>query len=87
MSQADFAREMKMSTATLSLWLRQQRDGVTGTPADEDGPLIEVPMNAASTLGGAVMIHLPGGVRLEVVAGTDVAWLGKLLGNLRPCSA
>lgn len=91
MSQADFAREMKMSPATLSLWLRQQRDGVTGTPADEDGPLIEVPMppprDAASTIGGTVMIHLPGGVRLEVVAGTDVAWLGKLLGNLQPCSA
>lgn len=85
MSQADFANEMKMPAATLSLWLRQERED-----GDDDGALIEVALpalNPTNVGGTAVKIHLPGGIKLEIPAGIDATWLGQLLENLRPCSA
>lgn len=88
LNQSEFAREMKMSGATLSCWLRREREDGAGV-ADENGPLIEValpaPVACAAADPGAVMIHLPSGVRLEVKAGTNAAWVGQLFGSLQPC--
>ncbi len=89
LSQREFAKKRKMPVGNLSRWLRKERAG-NAAASREDGPLVEIPL---ATLGdgsaGAqpVMIHLPGGVRLEVAPGTDTAWLGRLLGGLLRCSA
>jgi hypothetical protein len=77
-SAAEFCRDNDLSPATLSLW-RQQ-----GFPETEGG-FVEVSLPAA--WGGstsAVTLHLPGGARLEVRAGTDPVWLTPLLRALMP---
>ncbi len=79
---AQFCRDNGLSPATLSLWLRQQQ---TPVPSAEES-LVELPrglVNAAAagamTTTAGVTMQLAGGVRLEIAAGTDAAWLGQLL--------
>jgi len=74
---AEFCRDNDLSPATLSFW-RQQ---VGGSEPNEDPALVEVPMPSLNLAGGggAVILQLPGGARLEIVAGTDPAWLSQLV--------
>jgi hypothetical protein len=79
---AEFCRGNDIAYATLSLWIRQ-------SAVSEAGELIEVP---AAILGSAfnaaaMHVHLPYGVRLEVVPGTDPAWLAQLLRAVSPVEA
>jgi hypothetical protein len=87
LSQRDFARQQKMPAANLSRWVRRERKGKTGRTNAEEGPLVELSLPDSANRPGAVAIHVPGGLRLEVLPGTDLAWLGRLLESLRPCSA
>jgi hypothetical protein len=76
---SEFCRLNDLPPATLSLWRSQQPSAVANT---EDAGLVEIPI--ASLIGEpdgapAVKVHLPNGVRLDLLAGTDPAWLGALL--------
>lgn len=86
LSQHEFARGQNMCAANLSRWLRQQEAGHRAASL-ADGPLVEVPMAAlgdGTRQSHPVKFYLPGGVQLEVAAGTDTAWLGQLLHTLAP---
>jgi transposase-like protein len=83
---AEFCRDNDLSPATLSFWLRQQQAPDTG----EEAALVEVPMPALSALtcsSVAVKMQLPSGIHLEILAGTDLAWLAQLLRALQPARA
>jgi transposase-like protein len=80
-SVSEFCRTNDLPPATLSLWRNQQKGD---TRTDDEGGLVEIP--AAALIGTqnttAVRMQLLNGVRLEVVTGTDPAWLGALLKTL-----
>ena len=85
-SQRDFEREKNMPPGNLSRWLRRHGAGNHAQNL-EDGPQVEIPMAALgeSTLrSAAVTLSLPSGVKLEIAAGTNTAWLGQLLNTLLP---
>jgi|ERR1019366_1630967 hypothetical protein len=89
LNQRDFERERNMPPGNLSRWLRRHGAGNAATNR-EDGPLVEIPLAALgeATLGNCpVRLYLPSGVKLEIAAGTNTAWLGQLLNTLLPCSA
>jgi transposase-like protein len=73
---AEFCRDNDLSPATLSFW-RQQ----VGSESNAESGLVEVPMPSLNLSGSraAVTLHLSGGARLEIVAGTDPAWLSQLV--------
>jgi len=84
---AKFCRDNDLSPATLAFWRAQLKDSV-GQNSLEDGALVEVPWEAlnadsAPVSTAAVTIRLNGGTQLEVLAGTDPAWLSQLLLVLR----
>jgi transposase-like protein len=75
----EFCRANDLPPATLSLWRSQQPSGAVHT---EDSGLVEIPMVSLASepdRAPAVTLHLPNGMRLELVAGTDPRWLGTLL--------
>lgn len=83
---AEFCRQLGISAATFSLWRRNARSGVGSAVESgphfaqvgvtEPAPAVSTPQMVAAT---AVVIHLPGGVRLEAPLGTDPVWLAQLL--------
>ncbi len=86
LSQSAFADQRGVAAANLSRWLRQEPPASRAAKA-EGSSFLEVPASVLSLPEATpLVIHWPGGARLEVVPGTDPAWLGQLLGSLRPCS-
>jgi hypothetical protein len=82
-SAAEFCRNNDLSYATFSLWLRQSESAQDSG----EGEIIEVPV--AELLSEpvpttTVNVHLPNGARLEIVSGTDPAWLAHLVRALAP---
>jgi hypothetical protein len=90
LSQKRFCRENEVALSTLQYW---RRESGRGRP---EGALVEVPAKVAGTelLGqqgapsspGPVHIRLPNRLELDVLAGTDSAWVGQLLRELLTCS-
>lgn len=87
---SEFCRENDLPETTLSLWRRQLRTEHAGS---EEAALVEVPQaqlnaarapSSAPAAHAAVRIRLPGGVEMEVAAGTDALWLAGLLRALQP---
>jgi transposase-like protein len=81
-SPSEFCRENDLAEATLSLWRRQQRHGEEG--AAEDGGFVEIPVARLSapvehTEGVPALIVRAGGMTFEFAAGTDPAWLARVL--------
>ena len=82
-----FCRENDISTSSLWRWLARARE-----PDREEGNaagLVEIPMlslRAADAHAVAVTMQLADGARLEILAGTDTAWLGALVRALTPGS-
>jgi transposase-like protein len=78
---SEFCRANDLPPATLSLW-RQQQAGANA----QDGRLVEIPVSAlpvaAASRPAAVSVRLPTGVKLQIVPGTDLTWLGALLNVL-----
>jgi len=78
---AEFCRANELSPQTLSVWLR--RRSVPSPSTDE--ALVELPRAIVSAAArtaitsSGVTMQLPGGVRMEIVAGTDPIWLGQVL--------
>jgi transposase-like protein len=85
---AEFCRQLGISAATFSHWRRHARslDG----PSVESGPhfaqvcLTESTpgVNTPPTVAAAVVIHLPGGAKLETPVGTDPAWLAQVMKSM-----
>jgi len=86
-SAVEFCRENNLSTSSLWRWLARAREA-DRDDANTDG-LIEIPMlslRAPDAQAAAVTMQLTGGTRLEIVAGSDAAWLGALVRALTPGS-
>lgn len=85
----EFCRDNDLAPATLSLW-RAQLQGSAGESDGEDA-LVEIALptlSAPSPISAvAVTMQLPGGVQLQIVAGTDPIWLSALLRALMPARA
>ena len=83
----EFCRENDISTSSLWRWLARARE-----PDREKGNaagLVEIPMlslRAPDAHAVAVTMQLADGARLQIVAGTDTAWLGALVRALTPGS-
>jgi transposase-like protein len=79
LSQKAFCQHHGVALSTLQYWRRRAPD------ADQEPTpsFVEVPQVSGMARGlsgeAAVLIELPGGVRLEVPAGTDAQWLSGLL--------
>ena len=86
-SAVEFCRENDVSTSSLWRWLAR-----AGEPEREEGNaggLVEIPirsLRAPDEHAAAVTMQLADGARLEIVAGTDTAWLGALVRALTPGS-
>lgn len=80
LSQVEFSRKLGLSASSLSLWWRRAQEArqhaARGVPS---GPGFAEVRVTAPMPGPTVMIHLPGGAKLEAAVGTDPAWLGQLL--------
>jgi transposase len=79
LSQKAFCLRHAIALSTLQYWRRRARD----TDQAPTPSFVEIPQvtGMARALSGeaAVIIELPGGVRLEVPAGTDAQWLSGLV--------
>ena len=85
---AEFCHENELSPSSLWRWLARARRE-DGHEEANTGELVEIPMlplRTPDTHPAAVTIQLTGGARLEIVAGTDTAWLGALVRALAPGS-
>jgi transposase-like protein len=89
LSQKRFCRENEVALSTLQYWRRESGRG------RREGALVEVPANvsdtesvehAAPSSPGSVHIRLPNRLELDVLAGTDSAWVSQLLRELLTCS-
>jgi len=89
LSQKRFCRENEVALSTLQYWRRESGGG------RREGALVEVPANVADTGSvehaapsspGSVHVRLPNRLELDVLAGTDSAWVGQLLRELLTCS-
>jgi transposase-like protein len=83
----EFCRDNAVCQSSLSRWLRQRRGG-----ADEqnrEGSLVEVRVAPAPTAAATVAarVQLAGGMTMEVVGGTDAAWLASVLRALQSAQA
>jgi transposase-like protein len=86
-----FCREHEVALSTMTFWRRQARQSARSPLA---GVLVEVPASMASADSprrvaprspGSVDIRLPNRVELSVSAGTDSAWVSRLLRELLTC--
>ena len=93
LSQRRFCERHDLPLSTLTYWLRQARR--CGT-APEGPAVVELPvelgaeMSAETALGdaqGLVSIRLPNGLEVRAGSDADVRWVGRLLRELRTCSA
>src|SRR5262245_46927164 len=87
----EFCRDNDLTPTTLAFWPAQLKDsaGLENLAEDlEEAALVEVPLSAlnagsARSSTAAVTIRLNSGTQLEVLAGTDPAWLSQLLAALK----
>lgn len=68
LSQSAFCQQAKIQVSTFSHWRRKS------TPAM--GPAFAEVRLSAPGPGCTATLHLPGGAKLEVAAGTEATWLG-----------
>ena len=82
LSQKAFCQRYGVALSTLQYWRRRARD----TDQEPTPSFVEVPQVTGMARGlpveAAVFIELPGGVRLEVPAGTDAQWLSGLVRSM-----
>ena len=79
LSQKAFCLRHGVALSTLQYWRRRARD----TDQEPTPSFVEISqvtgMARGPSVEAAVFIELPGGVRLEVPAGTDAQWLSGLV--------
>jgi hypothetical protein len=79
---ADFCRQLGISPATFSLWRRAAESAPQFAQVCLTGPEPSVRAPEPMTAPTVVMIHLPGGAKLETPVGTDPAWLAQVVKTL-----
>jgi transposase-like protein len=84
-SAAEFCRNNDLSPATLSFWVRQQPGNADHRRSRGTRPGRSVDARRDCAERQRCDRHqLPGGLRIEIVAGTDPAWFAQLLRALQP---
>lgn len=82
LSAAAFCREHGLSEQGFYYWRKMApRARLVATTAESAPRFAEVAVTSASTTG-AICIHLPAGLSVEVHGGTDAAWLGQVVREL-----
>jgi len=74
LSQAEFCRRAKLHPMTFSLW-RRQRAAAGFAEVQVSAPVVATDA-LASALGGAAVLHLGHGAKLEVALDGEAAWAG-----------
>lgn len=76
-TQAEFCRHAKLNAMTFSLWRRRMRKSTKAAFAEVR---VSAPVAVAASdtpmLGGAAVLHLRDGARLEVALAGEPAWVG-----------
>lgn len=80
LSQRDFCARHGLALSTFTYWKRRER----AAGAEQAISFVEVPRAASEVRAlpmtdAAVVIELPGGVRIELLQATEPKWLGALL--------
>lgn len=78
-----FCQQHGLALSSFCLWKQQLKDGNSSSIAVRGG-LVEVPVPlscATTAIVGthSAVIHCPHGLRVEIAAHTDVAWVGELV--------
>ena len=83
LSQAEFCRRAKLHPMTFSLWRRKSAAAVFAE-VQVSAPVVATG-GSAPVLGGAAVLHLCNGAKLEVALGGETAWagLGRMLKTLQ----
>jgi hypothetical protein len=78
LSQAEFCRKMELHPMTFSLWRRKRRIArPVFAQVEISAPVNPADIgNRAAVPGGAAILHLLGGARLEVALEGETAWAG-----------
>lgn len=76
LSQAEFCRRAKLQPMTFSLWRRKpKRAAAVFAEVEVSAPVLSVG-GTAPVLGGAAVLHLSNGAKLEVALSGGSAWAG-----------
>lgn len=76
LTQAEFCRQAKLHPMTFSLWRRKLKAATPAVFAEVQVSAAPRSVAAAPDLGGAVVLHLTNGARLELALGGESAWTG-----------
>ncbi len=78
-----YAKEVGVTYVTLSRWLKARMPSPVVRSSSVSGFLeLQVRQRSFSMEVGGVDVELPGGVRLRFAAGTDAAYIGRLVREL-----
>jgi hypothetical protein len=85
LSQAEFCRRVQLHPMTFSCWRRKRQLTVPGFAEVQVRALASDEGAVRPVLGGAAVLHLINGARLEVALGAESAWngLGRMLKALQ----
>jgi hypothetical protein len=85
LAQAEFCRRVRLHPVTFSRWRREAMASVPVFAEVQVSALAPGDGVAKPALGGAAVLHLVGGARLEVALGAESAWtgLGRMLKALQ----
>ena len=75
LKQAEFCRRAKLHPMTFSLWRRKQAQRSVFAEVQVSAP-VAAATDTAPMLGGAAVLHLVNGGRLELALGGESAWTG-----------
>ena len=76
LTQAEFCRRAKLHPMTFSLWRRKLKSTNAAFAEVQVSAPVTVATGAAPVLGGAAVLHLLNGARLELALGGESAWAG-----------
>lgn len=85
LSQAEFCRRAKLHPVTFSRWRRKPAVTVPVFAEVQVSAMVPDVVAAWPVLGGAAVLHLVNGARLEMALGAESAWtgLGRMLKALQ----
>jgi hypothetical protein len=76
LAQAEFCRRAKLHPMTFSRWRRKSQATPPGFAEVQVSAVAPDDGAGRSVFGGAAVLHLVNGARLEVALGADSAWTG-----------
>lgn len=76
LSQAAFCRQAKLHPMTFSLWRRKLQPSTPVFAEVQVSAPVPDAVGGARVVGGAAVLHLLNGAKLEVALGGEPAWVG-----------